>query len=60
MVYARVIIYMGHIYVLCVHSAAISPPEKKLKKNSKTPLRISTAYGRLCSVETTTDSTVEL
>ena len=51
---------MGHIYVLYAHSAAISPPKKKLKKNQNPPLRIRTAYGRLCSVETTTGSTLEL
>lgn len=59
MVYARIIIPIWAIYVLYAHSAAIFAAEKKLKKNSNTPLRISTDYDIICGVETTTGPTVD-
>ena len=59
MVYARIIIPIWAIYVLYAHSAAISPPEKKMKKNQNPPLRIRTAYGRLCGVDTTKGATLD-
>ena len=50
---------MGHIWAVCTIRRHFRPP-KKMKKTQNPPLRIITAYGRLCDVDTTTGATLDL